>query len=98
MLMSAGANVSLTAHNGCTAFDIASLIGDTELVHLLAAASMRPSSRHSSTSRDVGGGDKQNGAAVTGIYFVSLLLHKLSSFSGSDILFFCDVFSVLIST
>ena len=48
VLIAAGANVALTAHNGCTAFDIASLIGDTELVHLFAATSMRPPtpSRH----------------------------------------------------
>lgn len=41
LLIDHGANVSVQAKNGCTAFDIASIIGDTEVVRLLAAVSMR---------------------------------------------------------
>lgn len=40
LLIDAGAKVSVQANNGCTAFDIASIIGDTEVVRLLAAVSM----------------------------------------------------------
>jgi ankyrin repeat protein len=41
LLIDHGANVNIQAKNGCTAFDIASIIGDTEVVRLLAAVSMR---------------------------------------------------------
>jgi len=41
LLIESGADISLQAGNGCTAFDIASIIGDTEVVRLLAQASMR---------------------------------------------------------
>mmetsp|Transcript_23305 Transcript_23305/g.60992 ORF Transcript_23305/g.60992 Transcript_23305/m.60992 type:complete len:963 (+) Transcript_23305:153-3041(+) len=52
LLVQSGANIVLTAQNGCTAYDIASLIGDTEIVHLLAAASIsRPQSTRSTQSQ-----------------------------------------------
>jgi len=41
LLIDSDTNVSIQAANGCTAFDIASIIGDTEVVRLLAAVSMR---------------------------------------------------------
>lgn len=41
LLIESGADISLQAGNGCTAFDIASIIGDTEVVRLLAQAGMR---------------------------------------------------------
>eukprot|EP00039_Didymoeca_costata_P018198 m.332536 g.332536 ORF g.332536 m.332536 type:complete len:773 (+) comp16959_c0_seq1:177-2495(+) len=41
LLIDTGATISLQARNGCTAFDIASIIGDTEVVRLIAAVSMR---------------------------------------------------------
>ena len=41
LLIDSGADISLQASNSCTAFDIASIIGDTEVVRLLAQASMR---------------------------------------------------------
>ena len=44
-LIDAGANVSLQAKNACTAYDIASLIGDTDVVRLLAAVSLGPEKR-----------------------------------------------------
>ena len=42
-LMDCGANVGIQAKNGCTAFDIASIIGDTEIVRVLATVTFRGS-------------------------------------------------------
>jgi hypothetical protein len=41
LLIDSGANISLQAGNGCTAFDIASIIGDTDVVRLLYQASLK---------------------------------------------------------
>ena len=41
MLLDQGADIGIQANNGCTAFDIASIIGDTDVVRLLASAGMR---------------------------------------------------------
>eukprot|EP00050_Salpingoeca_kvevrii_P014894 m.41378 g.41378 ORF g.41378 m.41378 type:complete len:808 (-) comp6041_c0_seq3:93-2516(-) len=43
LLLDAGASLAVQAKNGCSAFDIASIIGDTEVIRLLAAVSMRGS-------------------------------------------------------
>lgn len=47
LMIDSGANISLQAYNGCTAFDIASIIGDTEVVRLIAAVSMRGGKKRS---------------------------------------------------
>lgn len=54
LLIDSGANVNIQEKNGCTAFDVASIIGDTEILRLLASVSMRvpatPKSYYSSSS------------------------------------------------
>ncbi|XP_027056761.1 ankyrin repeat and SAM domain-containing protein 6-like isoform X1 [Pocillopora damicornis] len=40
LLIDAGANVNIQEKNGCTAFDMATVIGDTEILRLLASVSM----------------------------------------------------------
>ncbi|XP_020625201.1 ankyrin repeat and SAM domain-containing protein 6-like isoform X2 [Orbicella faveolata] len=54
LLIDSGANVNIQEKNGCTAFDVASIIGDTEILRLLASVSMHvpatPKSYYSSSS------------------------------------------------
>lgn len=55
LLIDSGTNVSVQAGNGCTAFDIASITGETEVVRLLAAASMQPQQpRNRNRNRGIG--------------------------------------------
>eukprot|EP00040_Diaphanoeca_grandis_P035755 m.225530 g.225530 ORF g.225530 m.225530 type:complete len:860 (-) comp33462_c1_seq3:94-2673(-) len=68
-LIDAGATVSIQARNGCTAFDIASIIGDTEIVRLLATVSMRPPLEDANTNT----GMKNIGSDIFGKSFDSSL-------------------------
>lgn len=64
LLIKSGADVNIQGNNGCTAFDMASIIGDTEILRLLASASMQfpstPKNFYSSSSLHVGKGNKSH--------------------------------------
>ncbi len=60
LLIGAGADATLRSSSGCTAFDIAAIIGDNEIVYALAAVSLGALGRDDKRLRDASKVDKDD--------------------------------------